>query len=451
MGLQVRTAEERGGQAAAAPWKHYLLIFLLALAVRTAFVVWHQWGTPDSAGYDAIARNLMEGHGFSSNPAPPYQANHYRTPVYPYFLVAVYAVFGFNHVAVYVIQAVIGSLTCCLIYLICRRYWGERTALLAALLNAVFPFPALFTAVVLTETVYAFLVCCTVYLLTRAYQGRSLYWMAGAGVALGVTALCRPEACLLAPFLVLILLCCCRLRRPAWEMSAVLVVSSGLVLFPWLVRNYYTSGKVMSLVNSGPGAAFWQCTLPYFSMDTFQFDPGAEERDPVVRAYKGMTTDEEWGRMEPVFWRAGWENIRNHPLTYLRLRLRDYPHLWISSGDYFLGKWNCSFSQALAQRQYGLICVKGLLLLVTGVLPLALALLGLVLERHRLGALWPLWMMLAYISLTRLPFDIQPRLSLGGQPFMLVFAAAALAYVWRRSFLSRVPGRSLECSGLQPV
>ncbi|MBV9123265.1 MAG: hypothetical protein JO112_07910 [Planctomycetes bacterium] len=135
--------------------------------------------------------------------------------------------------------------------------------------------------------------------------------------------------------------------------------------------------------------------------------------------------------MEPVFWRAGWENIRRDPWLYLRLRLRDYPHLWISSGDYFLGDWNCSFPQAFRQRQYGLIAVKGFLLLLTGVLPLALALLGLMLERHRLGSLWPLWLMMLYISLTRLPFDIQPRLSLGGQPFMLAFTACALTYLAR--------------------
>ncbi|HJT75962.1 MAG TPA: glycosyltransferase family 39 protein, partial [Gemmataceae bacterium] len=330
MGLQPRTTDERDGRTPAAPWKRLLLIFLLALAVRSAFVVWHPWGTPDSAGYDTIARNLMEGHGFSFSQAPPYRPTLYRTPVYPYFLVAVYSVFGFSHLPVHVIQAAIGSLTCCLIYLICRRYWDERTALLAALLNAVFPFQALFTAVVLTETVYAFLVCCTVYLLTRAYQGRSLGWTAAAGFALGLTILCRPEACLLPPFLALILLCCFRLRRPAWEMSALLALCSGLVVFPWLVRNYHTSGRVMSLVNSGPGVAFWQCTLPYFSMDTFQFEPGAEDRDPMVKAYLGAHTDEECARMEPVFWRAGWQNVRSHPLTYLRLRLRDYPHLWIS-------------------------------------------------------------------------------------------------------------------------
>ena len=53
--------------------------------------------TPDDAvGYDTLARNIMNGQGFSLQAGPPFEPTLYRTPVYPYFLVGLYSVFGFQ-------------------------------------------------------------------------------------------------------------------------------------------------------------------------------------------------------------------------------------------------------------------------------------------------------------------------------------------------------------------
>lgn len=110
-------------------------------------------------------------------------------------------------------------------------------------------------------------------------------------------------------------------------------------------------------------------------------------------------------------------------------RLKEYPHLWISGGDYLLGNYNRSYGQALAERRYLLVATKMILLAVVGLLPLALAIIGLIANRHRLVLLLPLWSFPLYVTLSRLPFDIAPRNTMPAHPYMLVFAVCGAIYL----------------------
>ena len=319
--------------------KQLTFVFVLALAIRLFFSFFFSWQADDAIGYDTLARNLIAGHGFSLSPNPPFAPTLYRTPIYPYFLVVLYKLFGFGDFIVHLTQAIIGSITCCLAYVIARRYWEHRIALVAALLNAVYLFAVRFVAVKLSETVFTFLMCCAIGVLVYAYQKRSVRWMAFAGVMQGVAILCRPEVLLFPPFLLALFLLLQSFRKKWLMMGLVLVACSVLVTVPWLVRNYSVTGKLTPLVKYGPGVAFWQSTIPYFDWNTFQYAPGSEQHDPIVRdlLYTPMTEAERTA-MEPRMWRAGFENVRRDPVTYLIRRVKNYPHLWISGGDYLLGK-----------------------------------------------------------------------------------------------------------------
>ena len=420
-------------QATKSAAKQLTFVFVLALAIRLFFSFFYSWQADDAIGYDTLARNLIAGHGFSLSPNPPFAPTLYRTPIYPYFLVVLYKLFGFGDFIVHFTQAIIGSVTCCLAYVIARRYWAQRVAFLAALLNAVYPFAVRFVAVKLSETVFTFLMCCAIGVLVYAYQKRSVRWMAFAGAMHGVAILCRPEVVLFPPFLLALFLLLQRFRRKWLMMGLALVACSVLVTVPWLVRNYHVTGKLTPLVKYGPGVAFWQSTIPYFDWNTFQYAPGSEQHDPIVRdlLYTPMTEAERTA-MEPRMWRAGFENVRRDPVTYLSRRIRNYPHLWISGGDYLLGSSNRSFSQARAEGKYGLILIKLVLLGVLGILPLVLAVIGLIINRGRLIEMLPLWSLGLYIGLFRIPFDYAPRNTLPVHPYLLMFAACAALYFWDR-------------------
>lgn len=412
--------------------KHLLILFFLALAVRFIFVVFYQGLPHDAIGYDMLARNLLAGNGFSWEPAPPYHPNLFRTPVYPVFLAIIYKLFGFHDTIVYVVQALIGSATCSVVYLIARRYWDRRLALLASLLNATYLYAAYHVSVKLTETLFTFLMCCAIYIVVLGSQKQSWRLMAVAGAVMGVAILCRPEALLFPLLLLPLFLVLHRFRAPWLKMGMALVVSAFLIVLPWSIRNYYVSGKTVALVSHGPGLIFWQTTLPYFSWSTFAYGPGSEQ-DPLVRALtKGHLSYREVADLEPTLWRTGFQNILRDPKSYLKRRVREYPHFWISSGDYLLGKYNLSFGEAVAQKRYGLILAKISLLLITGLAPLILAFIGFLVTRRRFIELFPLWAMTLYVATFRLPFDYTPRYTLPLHPYLLMFAACGALYLWNR-------------------
>lgn len=433
--MLVLNSERRSSVLTAVEAKGLFYIFLVALGVRLIFVAFYSWAPDDAIGYDTLAHNILAGNGFSLQSQPPFEPTLYRTPVYPYFLSSLYALFGFHATVVYVAQAIIGSLTCCLMYFVARRYLSQTTALFVALVNSLYVFTAYFVATKLSETLFTFLLCGTIYLVIRAYQKEDWRWMFAGGAMLGIAILCRPENMFFPFFLATLFLLAHRFRKPWWKLSVAVVAGAILVVSPWMIRNYNVTGRVGPLVRIGPGTAFWQTTLPYFDWNTFEYAPGADQIDPLVwqLTRNKNLTEAQLAALEPQMWRAGIENIRRDPKAYVVRRLKEYPHLWISTGDYLLGNHNRSYGQALAERRYFLISLKLFLLAIVGLLPLGLALTGLFSNRTHLIELLPLWAFPLYVTLSRLPFDIGPRNTLPAHPYMLLFAVCGATYLWRRS------------------
>ncbi|HKO45923.1 MAG TPA: glycosyltransferase family 39 protein [Pyrinomonadaceae bacterium] len=418
-------------------------VFALALAIRLIFVIFYQWAPEDAIGYDALASNLLAGNGFSWDLTPPYYPNLFRTPVYPVFLASIYAVAGHHDTVVYLVQAVIGSATCCLTYLIARRYWDRRVALIAGLLSATYLHAAYFVSAKLTETVFTFLMCGAIYFVIVALQKQNWRLMVAAGLAMGLAILCRPEAMLFPLILLPLLLVPRHSRLARLKLASVLVIATFVILVPWFIRNSQVSGRRMGLVSHGPGLIFWQTTLPYFNWNTFVYGPGSEH-DPLVRT---LTTEQltfnQAADLEPAFWRAGFENILRDPKAYLLRRVREYPHFWISGGSYLLGRHNRSFGEAVAQRRYPLILVKLFLIFVIDLFPLMLGLTGVFISWGRLWELLPLWAPILYVAVFRLPFDYTPRYTLPLHPYVLTFAAVGAVFLWTK-FSKR---RSLQSAG----
>src|SRR5215216_1998232 len=101
-------------------------------------------GIQDQVSYDALARSLLDGRGYSftENWYPFTPAN---TPtahwsfIYPLYLAGIYAVTGYHPLLARVVQGVVsGVLICLLVYLLGRRVADEVTGLVSASLAAVY-------------------------------------------------------------------------------------------------------------------------------------------------------------------------------------------------------------------------------------------------------------------------------------------------------------------------
>ena len=114
-----------------------LLVFAVALALRLLFLV-HLLPSPyfdnlmiDSASYDRWAQRIAGGDFWGDRV-------FYQSPLYPYFLGLLYSIFGRDLVAARIAQAVLGSVTCALIFLFTRRLFGTAAGLTAGLAAALY-------------------------------------------------------------------------------------------------------------------------------------------------------------------------------------------------------------------------------------------------------------------------------------------------------------------------
>src|SRR4030095_8077764 len=187
----------------------YGLLLLGALSFRVGIATFLPNDEPeDGRVYEQMARNLLRQHVFSHATEPPYEPSLIRLPGYPFFLAAVYSVFGeSNNTAVRVTQAVVDTSTCGLVALL-AFYWEpdpkrkRRSSIAALLLAAVCPFTAIYVATILTETLATFFAIATCVAATRAFRSHTqkqlvLWWLL-TGVLAAVDVMFRPDSGLFA-------------------------------------------------------------------------------------------------------------------------------------------------------------------------------------------------------------------------------------------------------------
>ena len=218
----------------------------------------------DSRSYHEWARRIAGGDWVGSEV-------FYQAPLYPYFLGAIYTLFGPDLVVVRICQAVIGASACVLLGLTARRLFNEPAGLVAGLGLALYA-PAIFFDALIQKTVLdVFFVCLALWILSRLVtspaslrvphtvpseakphaclpvRGAALL---GLGLALGFLILTRENALAVAA-VVLVWLALRHgpgtsrpsLRRRAIEVGAFMA-GLVMVLAPVAVRNYAVGGDL---------------------------------------------------------------------------------------------------------------------------------------------------------------------------------------------------------------
>ncbi len=230
-------------------WALICVLILIAFGFRLFIALRLPNDEPDDGRvYSLIARNVLEQHVYSHDSQPPYAPSLIRLPGYPFFLVAVYKIFGVgNNTAVRVAHAVIDTATCVLIALVVFEWVIDEerkrlAALIALGLAAVCPFTAIYVATILTEVITNFLAAAMVLAATFAFKAttrkRALVWWIVTGLLAGLSVLFRPDAGLFAAAIgFTLLLTSLRRIRQAILFGAVFSIAFCLVLVPWTIRN----------------------------------------------------------------------------------------------------------------------------------------------------------------------------------------------------------------------
>ncbi len=180
-----------------------LALFGLALGLRLAYLFeiralpWFEVPLIDGANYFRTARAIAGGQWLGG------PAAFWQPPLYPYFIAALLRLFGERMIAIDVVQAILGALSCVLVFTIGRRVLGAAAGTAAGLVMALYGPLIHFDAQPLIPVLHIVLMLAGIDLLLaaglEADPGRHGLLWAAAGLSWGLSAIATPNLLLAVP------------------------------------------------------------------------------------------------------------------------------------------------------------------------------------------------------------------------------------------------------------
>jgi hypothetical protein len=295
-------------------WLFFLLLTIVALALRLFFVFRFPHVAGDTWIYGDIAKNWLDHGIFGVTDNGAVRPTLIRLPGYPGFLAGMFAVFGREHyTAVMIAQALIDTNTCLVIAGLALELTNDRAAKAAYLLAALCPFTASYVAAPLSETLA---ICCVAHALYYGVRGlkaleqdepSSVLWtLAGLWSAAGIFM--RPDNGLLLPALglpMLVLLLRKADKKKVIIAGVLLAVTSLGPLVPWTIRNlrvFHVWQPLASRYANDPGEFLprgfnhWVKTwmADYVSVEEVYWKADGEAIDPQQLPERAFDTHPEY-------------------------------------------------------------------------------------------------------------------------------------------------------------
>lgn len=226
-------------------------IFLFAVIVRLAlFFAYLDFNNGDFVstvwgvdGYSDIAKNLVEGNGYSDGSPPLYAPNSLRPPAW-IFIIAIFTKVFVSLVPIFIFQLVLSGLVPVMGMYLAERIISKDYAFIVGILLALEPAAVFSTTMLASETSFTFFFLVFVIFLFRYFDNRTTSNAVWSGVFLGLAILVKPTVQFL-PFLVPLMLIVFfkkSLSRDMFKHALYFVAVSMLVLAPWVYRNYKEFG-----------------------------------------------------------------------------------------------------------------------------------------------------------------------------------------------------------------
>ncbi|MDP8234856.1 MAG: tetratricopeptide repeat protein [Candidatus Erginobacter occultus] len=277
-----------------------------------------------------------------------YTGDFSGNPLYAYFLAFLVRFLRAGPVLIRAFQHLLGVLTCLLVYRCGRKLSGEKTALAAALLYAVFPPAVFYEGWLLSASLEAFLMTALLAVLLSAGD-RSRAVCFGGGLLAGLLLLARPS---LVP-----------LGAAAWILfgsrgvkfgrraAGLLLFALGLILplLPFSLQ-YYSQEKEIVFVSPHGGenfyignrpGAFGLGQMPEFARGM----PELQRRDFRAEASRQTGRALSPGESSRFWFGRGAEFIETYPLKFFRL-LAVKTYFFFCGGD-FSDNYHLSFFRRL--------------------------------------------------------------------------------------------------------
>jgi 4-amino-4-deoxy-L-arabinose transferase-like glycosyltransferase len=202
---------------------------------------------------DDIAQVFLKTGTFGFVPGHP---TAWTQPLYAWFLIPIYWIFGRSWWAVGLIQIAVAVGTALLVYELGRRFVSKRVGLVAACVATLNPYLIWHDVHENREILDQFLAVAIV-LLTMVLAGRRSLWL---GAVLGITLALAILGNTRLAFLPLI--CCAFLvgrEQRTWAVAGLVLAGCALALVPWVVRNKVSVGCFTLTTDT---RALWKANNP---------------------------------------------------------------------------------------------------------------------------------------------------------------------------------------------
>jgi len=388
----------------------------------------------DEQHYSTLARNVADGVGFAWSVGHP---TSIRPPLFPFFVAALWKITGTDGPAIVrVAQVPLSIASVWVLYLIARRLFTPRVALIAAAAFALYPSLLFSGVLVLTETLFTLLLLTTILGCLIVIERRSAWAALLTGASLGAAALARS---VMWPFIIVLAIAALAGLPGAWRVrlrvAALLVAGYVIVVGPWSYRNTKLQG-VFEVVDTMGGLNML--------MGNYEHTPEEHMWDAV-----DMTGDQAWTALLPPLapdgqhWTEGtkekWAQkqavayMRSHPGTTLRRSVLKLADFWGLERDFIAG-----VQHGLYQPPTWVFIVAALAITLSYVALMVLAVAGLVAARP---VDWRAHVLLIgiilFISGLHAVVFGHSRYHLPLVPILLLYAAAAIdRRAWRMRWRS---------------
>ncbi len=287
-----------------APATWLAALALLAVGLRVAAVLAVASYRLEHVTYEhgEIARNIVEGRGFSVRWMGGDGPTSQQAPVYPLIVAGFYAVFGVQTPAavagVQLFQALLGGVLALSLCALAWELMPQQRAVgwIAGAWVAAHPTLVYMATQIQVVSVATLGVVLVLWSAGRGARTGSWRAAAGSGLAAGLLILTDPILGLVAGVACLMIASRpCAARRRALVRAAAMAAVCSAVIAPWCIRNYAVHGELVP-VKSTFGYAFWQGNHPRsFGTDKI---PLAAQEATMRRAAPGVSG------LERTLWHA---------------------------------------------------------------------------------------------------------------------------------------------------
>ena len=274
----------------------------------------------------------------------PGQPSAYTQPLYGFFLVPVYWIFGREWWSAGFAQILVATATAFLVYAIGARVLSRGAGVFAAVVSTLNPYLVWHDVHLNREILDQLLAAAIVLCVLVAADRRSVAWAAATGILSGVAILGNVRLSALPIVLAAYLLV---RTNWSWVVPVALIAAAAVAVTPWVVRNRVQVGCFALTTD---GRALWKAnnlqTYPLLAQGKWIDDvkdppgrpfPNPEEARVLYQRGKGTYDIDECAN-QSYYQHKAWLFVRDHPgakakLAGLAVRMQWDPRTTASATD----------------------------------------------------------------------------------------------------------------------